>query len=168
MSNPESILENVRWVIDSEPTIESDITINKVKLEDIWNSILFTEDTKIRCMLNNNDSFHLDIMVEKNSSVGDFLRNIYNFYQMPLKQEYLRKAFWKNRELKEDVIKYKARQETIQNEIEKIKNRSLQLKKDLEETNNKISELKQKKRSIQENISKIQYQFCFTVYFKWI
>ncbi len=104
MSNPESILENVRWVIDSEPTIESDITINKVKLEDIWNSILFTEDTKIRCMLNNNDSFHLDIMVEKNSSVSDFLRNIYNFYQMPLKKEYLRKAFWKNRELKEDVI----------------------------------------------------------------
>ncbi len=104
MSDPVKLLENVRWCIEYKPNIESNIMENDMNIKDIWNTVLFMEDTKIRCMLNNNDTFHNDIMVEKGCNVGTFLETIYNFYQLPLKTEYIRKAFWKNRELKEDVI----------------------------------------------------------------
>jgi len=57
--------------------------------------------------------------------------------------------------LKEDIAKYNARQETVQNEIEKIKARAIQLKTSLNETNTKISELTKNKKEITNEIEKI-------------
>ncbi len=111
------LLKKIKWCIDDIPNEGLCTLKNKKKnIVDYWNKILFEKDTKIKCMLHNFDKYHVDILIIGPISIKDFLMKIYEFYQLPMEEKDMKKAFKGNREWKEEVLR------DYNNDKTKIKN----------------------------------------------
>jgi hypothetical protein len=99
-------IENIQWYIQEEPKNAISKKTHKPLSSRIRNKVIInkTGNIKITFPLNDNYLFFVTREIEGPITIEQLLQFIYNFYQQPLKPEYVDRAFEELEDWKEEMM----------------------------------------------------------------
>lgn len=97
-------LNKIQWFIGQSPKTAINKDTGKPLTNEELDMLIIEESISLSLPLNDNYLFFVQRQIIRPVTVRKLLKTIYNFYQEPLKPEYMDKAFEELEDWKEEVI----------------------------------------------------------------